>query len=84
MDGSIVPEEAAQIVDGSTNRIMGRITSSRMSPTLGRSICLGQVDPSLSAPGTEITVLMADGKRIKATVQEHHAHVDHEGARQRV
>jgi len=84
VDGSIVPEEAAQIVDGSTNRIMGRITSSRMSPTLGRSICLGQVDPSLSAPGTEITVLMADGKRIKATVQEHHAHVDHEGARQRV
>ncbi len=84
VDGSIVPEEAAQIVDGSTNRIMGRITSSRMSPTLGRSICLGQVDPSLSAPGTDITVLMADGKRIKATVQEHHAHVDHEGARQRV
>ncbi len=84
VDGTIVPEEAAQIVDGNTNRILGRITSSRMSPTLGRSICLGQVDPSLSAPGTEITVLMADGKRIKATVQEHHAHVDHEGARQRV
>ena len=84
VDGTIVPEEAAQIVDGDSNRIMGRITSSRMSPTLGRSICLGQVDPSLSAAGTEITVLMADGKRIKATVQEHHAHVDHEGARQRV
>ena len=84
VDGSIVPEEAAQIVDGDSNTILGRITSSRMSPTLGRSICLGQVDPSLSAAGSEITVLLADGRRIKAVVQEHHAHVDHEGARQRV
>ena len=84
VDGAIVPEEAAQIVDGYSNRIMGRITSSRMSPTLGRSICLGQVDPSLSASGSAITILLANGKRIAATVQEHHAHVDHEGARQRV
>jgi sarcosine oxidase subunit alpha len=84
VDGSIVPEEAAQIVDGGLNTILGRITSSRMSPTLGRSICLGQVAPSLSAAGTEITVLLADGRRIKALVQEHHAHFDHEGARQRV
>jgi len=84
VDGSIVPEEAAQIVDGNENTILGRITSSRMSPTLGRSICLGQVDPSMSATGTEITVLLADGRRIKALVQEHHAHFDHEGARQRV
>ncbi|MDG2427153.1 MAG: 2Fe-2S iron-sulfur cluster-binding protein [Acidimicrobiales bacterium] len=84
VDGSIVPEEAAQIVDGDSNTILGRITSSRMSPTLGRSICLGQVDPSLSMAGSVITVLLADGRRIKAVVQEHHAHVDHEGARQRV
>ena len=41
-DGSLVPPEASQIVDGS--RIAGRVTSSRMSPTLGRSICLAQVE----------------------------------------
>ena len=83
-DPTIVPEEASQIVDGETNTILGRITSSRMSPTLGRSVCLAQVDPSLAAPGTTITVLLGNGSRIPATVQEHHAHVDPEGARQRV
>ncbi len=83
-DPEIVPEEAAQIVDGGSNTILGRITSSRMSPTLGRSVCLAQVDPSLAAAGSSITVLLADGRRVTATVQEHHAHVDPEGARQRV
>ncbi len=83
-DGSIVPAEACQIVDGESNRILGRITSSRHSPTLDRSVCLGQVDPSISAPGTTVTVLLVDGQRITATVMEHHAHVDPEGARQRV
>jgi len=83
-DPTVLPEEAAQIVDGQTATILGRVTSSRHSPTLGRSICLAQVAPQLAAPGTVITVLMADGRRIPATVQEHHAHLDHQGARQRV
>ena len=83
-DPAIVPTEASQIVDGDTARIMGRITSSRMSPNLGRSVCLAQVDPSLAAAGTSVTVLLADGRRVTATVQEHHAHLDPEGARQRV
>jgi sarcosine oxidase subunit alpha len=50
-DGSIVPAEASQILTASGG-IAGRITSSRMSPTLGRAICLGQVDPALATPGT--------------------------------
>jgi len=83
-DPTVLPEEAAQIVDGQTTTILGRITSSRHSPTLDRSICLAQVAPQLATPGTIITVLMADGRRIPATVQEHHAHLDHQGARQRV
>ncbi|HIG25943.1 MAG TPA: FAD-dependent oxidoreductase [Acidimicrobiia bacterium] len=83
-DPTVLPEEAAQIVDGQTTTILGRITSSRHSPTLDRSICLAQVAPQLAAPGTIITVLMADGRRIPATVQGHHAHFDHQGARQRV
>ena len=83
-DPTIVPTEASQIVDGDTATIMGRITSSRMSPNLGRSICLAQVHPSLAAAGTSVTVLLADGRRVTATVQEHHAHLDPEGARQRV
>ncbi len=83
-DPTIVPEEACQILAGETNEILGRITSSRMSPTLGRSICLGQVVPSLALPGTKITILLVDGRRVAGTVQEHHAHYDPEGERARV
>jgi len=81
-DGSVVPPEASQIVDGP--RIAGRITSSRMSPTLGRSICLGQVSASLAAPGTLVTVRLPGGRLIGARVTEQLAHVDPEGSRMRV
>lgn len=82
-DSRVVPTEASQIVrpDG---RIAGRITSSRMSPTLRRSICLGQVDPDLAAPGTRLTVHLPDGSDITARVIEGHAHFDPKGERQRV
>ncbi len=82
-DGTIVPREASQIVKAGTNEILGRITSSRMSPTLGRSVCLGQVAPHVSAPGTELTIVLADGTRTQANVMEHHAHFDPEGERLR-
>ena len=82
-DPNVVPEEAAQIVRGETNEILGRITSARMSPTLGRSICLGQVEPELAAGGTKVTVLLVSGERISATVMAHHAHFDPAGERLR-
>lgn len=63
--------------------IRGRITSSRMSPTLGRAICLALIDADLAAPGTTVTVLMPDGRTEPATVMEHHAHFDPEGLRLR-
>ena len=81
-DGSLVPPEASQIVDG--RRIAGRVTSSRMSPTLGRSICLAQVEAGLAAPGTRVTVRLPGGRLIGARVTEHLAHVDPEGSRMRV
>ena len=82
-DGQVVPDEACQLVKGETNEIVGRITSSRLSPTLGRSICLGQVDPELAAGGTKLTVLLTSGERIGATVMDHHAHFDPAGERLR-
>ncbi|HBH75374.1 MAG TPA: sarcosine oxidase, partial [Acidimicrobiaceae bacterium] len=82
-NGSVVPEEAAQILRAGTTEIVGRITSSRMSPTLNRSICLAQVTKEFAAPGTSLEVLLVSGERITATVQEHHAHFDPEGARLR-
>ncbi len=81
-DGSLVPPEASQIVQGKSE-IVGRITSSRMSPTLGRSICLGFVAPHLTTPGTKVIVQLPHGGRIPASVTPHHAHYDPEGTRQR-
>ncbi len=81
-DGSVVPEEASLVMDG--GRIAGRITSSRMSPTLGRSICLAQVDAHLAEPGTVLTVRLPSGRSIEAQVQPQHAHVDPDGGRMRV
>jgi sarcosine oxidase subunit alpha len=65
VDGAIVPPEASQIVEGAST-IVGRITSSRMSPTLGRSVCLGYVAPHLATAGTQVTVRLPDGRRIPA------------------
>jgi sarcosine oxidase subunit alpha len=81
-DGSVVPDEGCQIVEGD-REIVGRITSSRMSPTLGRSICLGFVEPRLVTPGTMVTVLLVDGRRLPVRVMEHHAHYDPDGDRLR-
>ncbi len=82
VDPSLVPEEASLIIEG--GNIVGRITSSRMSPTLHRSICLAQVEARLAGPGTEVTVRLPDGRLIAATVMPQHAHVDPDGGRMRV
>ena len=81
-DHSVVPEEASLIVEG--GHIAGRVTSSRMSPTLGRPICLAQVEARLAEPGTEVTVRLPSGRLIAATVMPQLAHVDPAGERMRV
>jgi sarcosine oxidase subunit alpha len=82
VDGSIVPEEASLIVAG--GQIAGRITSSRMSPTLRRSVCLAQIDAHLAEPDTVVTVRLPSGRLIEARIMPHLAHVDPEGGRMRV
>ncbi|MFQ5522214.1 MAG: 2Fe-2S iron-sulfur cluster-binding protein [Acidimicrobiia bacterium] len=82
-DPTVVPPEASQIIDN-TSQTVGRITSSRMSPTLGRSICLAQVAAHLSEPGQSLNVRLPNGATVEATVMEHHAHFDPEGTRLRV
>jgi sarcosine oxidase subunit alpha len=82
VDGSVVPPEASQIVrDG--RQIIGRVTSSRMSPTLGRSICLAAIQTEAAQAGSRVTILLEDGRPIEATVMEQVAHVDPEGRRLR-
>lgn len=81
-DPSIVPPEASQVINEEGNTV-GRITSSRMSPTLGRSICLGQVSADLADPGKILNIRLPEGATVQATIMEHHAHFDPEGARLR-
>ncbi len=81
-DPQLVPAEASQIVSAG-GKIEGRITSSRYSPTLDRSIALGIVSARLTAPGTLVTIRLPDGTSATARVTEHHAHFDHEGSRLR-
>jgi sarcosine oxidase subunit alpha len=81
VDGAVVPEECSLIMTG--DHIAGRVTSSRMSPALGRSVCLAQVEAGLAAPGTEVTVRLVSGQLIRALVMPQHAHVDPAGERLR-
>ena len=83
VDPTIVPAEASQLVEGAT-KIVGRITSSRMSPTLGRSICLGFVEPRLAMPGAVVTCQLPDGRRVQLKVIEGLAHFDPDGGRMRM
>jgi sarcosine oxidase, subunit alpha len=81
-DPALVPLEACQIVDDD-GTIRGRITSSRMSPTLGRSICLAQVEPGLADADSRLRIQLPNGKRATARVLDTHAHFDPEGIRAR-
>jgi sarcosine oxidase subunit alpha len=81
-DGSIVPAEGSQLIEDGA-RICGRVTSSRHSPTLKRSVCLAQVAARLAAPGTAVRVRLADGRTVPATVTEHLDQVDPDGGRLR-
>lgn len=81
LDGAVVPAEGSQILD--EGAIAGRITSSRMSPTLGRAICLAVIEPHLAQPQTTVTILLPGGERASARVMPQLAHFDPEGERLR-
>jgi len=80
-DPVLVPPEASLIVSG--DRILGRITSSRMSPTLHRSICIAMVSEDSSRAGTSVTVRLPDGRHVAAVVTQRRVHFDPKGARLR-
>ena len=82
-DPSSVPPEASQIIDGA-GKSKGRVTSSRFSPTLERSICLAQVDSDLAETGQRLHVRLPGGGTIVAKVMADLAHFDPEGTRLRV
>lgn len=79
---NIVPPEASQII-GRSSEILGRITSSRHSPTLNRSVCLAQLHTEYAKSGAMVRVLQPDGSIIEAKICPQLAHVDPEGGRAR-
>ena len=80
LDPNVVPAEASQLVEGKKS-IVGRVTSSRFSPTLNRSICLGYVEPRLAIPGTVVTCQLPDRSRIQLRVIQGLSHFDTDGLR---
>ncbi len=79
----LVVDEACQILRHGTTEIVGRITSSRFSPTLQQTVCLGQVTPEFAAAGTKLTIRLMNGSDTTAKVLDHHSHFDPKGARLR-
>lgn len=81
-DPLLVPPEASQIVRGQ-GEIVGRITSSRMSPTLKRSVALARVAAELATPGSLVSIVLTNGRIAEGVVREDLAFIDPEGGRLR-
>jgi sarcosine oxidase subunit alpha len=64
-EGVALGEANLLIRDGN---IAGRVTSIANSPTLGRTIGLAMATPSLSEPGTNLTIRASDGRLVAARV----------------
>ncbi|MFK8019334.1 MAG: glycine cleavage T C-terminal barrel domain-containing protein [Pseudomonadales bacterium] len=63
-----VPKESHLVLDG--EQMVGRVTSSAVSPTLGKTIGLAYVPTESAAPGSEICIKCDGGARVTATVVE--------------
>ena len=58
MPGSSTPEDGTPVLSG--GRPVGRVTSARLSPTIGRGFGLAYVPPALAVDGAAIEVLVGD------------------------
>ena len=80
-DESLLLTEASQILEGNT--IVGRVTSSRISPTLKRSIAMALIAEDYAHPGTRLTVRLPDGRNTPAQVAERRIQFDPKGTKLR-
>jgi sarcosine oxidase subunit alpha len=65
MSDGLVPDDGSQIVDA--GRPIGRVTSARLSPTIGKGFGLARVPAELAEEGREVHVRMA-GSDVPASV----------------
>jgi len=75
---SPIPDDGVAVLE--KGKIAGRVTSSRMSPTMKRGIGLAWVRNDMSDSGNNFTIRLADGQDVIATVLDHSAY-DPEGLR---
>ncbi len=74
-ESGMLPEDGvAVIVQG---KPVGRVTSSRMSPTLGYGIGMAWLPESRAAAGSEFTIRCLNGAMVNATVIDHAAYDPH-------
>ena len=75
---SPIPDDGVAVIKN--GKIAGRVTSSRMSPTIKRGIGLAWVRKDMSDTGNNFTIRLANGTDLKATVLNHSSY-DPEGLR---
>jgi sarcosine oxidase subunit alpha len=88
---TVLPEGGQIVADGvglgsnpdGTTPMLGHVTSSYFSPILQRSIAMAVVKGGLDKMGERVTIPLADGTRIAATIANT-VFYDKEGARQHV
>jgi sarcosine oxidase subunit alpha len=73
-----IPDDGVAVLE--KGKIAGRVTSSRLSPTLKRGIGLAWVRNEMSETGNNFTIRLANGSDVVATVLDHSAY-DPEGLR---
>ncbi|MCH2652826.1 MAG: aminomethyltransferase, partial [Gammaproteobacteria bacterium] len=73
-----IPDDGVAVLDN--GKIAGRVTSSRLSPTLKRGIGLAWVRNDMSETGSHFFIRLANGEDVQATVLDHAAY-DPEGTR---
>ena len=79
--GMPVPDDGVVILD--QGKIIGRVTSSRMSPVLGHGIGLGWVKASYAKPGTKVSIRLASGQDVVGEILDGYAAYDPKGEKLR-
>jgi sarcosine oxidase subunit alpha len=80
--GDAIPDDGVVILD--RGRIIGHVTSSRLSPVLGHGIGLGWVKHDYASAGTSVEIRLANGSSVWGEILEGRAAYDPDGEKLRI